>query len=328
MSSDTFEQIDGSQDQTRVGSHNGPETPPSRAQTILRALGWSTLALGCLFFFTLVNLPQARIKNFIQGTLTNALSTSGIQMTSSESNLSMGLLGLGYELKNVTLKKPPSEAALTIEGLSVTPKLTALILGQLGAKLSLNQGDGFLKASYAGKGSEMSLSFDGKDLNLGKMGVLPYFAGIKGTAQLAAEGSVSGDSANPATLNGNVKFNLNKIVIDSQKLYGFDVPRLAISEGVIDLQIAQGKATITSFRLGKAGSMTDDIVANATGDFQLAKQMELSTINVKAKFTLSQNILKAFSLIDALLGAGKLPDGSYSYTLTGQLLQPTPTPAK
>jgi hypothetical protein len=60
----------------------------------------------------------------------------------------------------------------------------------------------------------------------------------------------------------------------------------------------------------------------------LGRNWQYSTLNLRADFSLSQNVIKSFVLIDALLSAGKKPDGSYSYTISGPLYSPTPTPAK
>ena len=116
-------------------------------------------------------------------------------------------------------------------------------------------------------------------------------------------------------------------MIDPQTIVGFAIPQLAISEGLIDVGFDKAKAVDPQrFTLGKPGATTDDLHGTITGDASLSRTWPASNLNVRADFGVSQNVLHAFVLLDALLGAGKQPDGSYSFKLNGPFNALNPTP--
>jgi hypothetical protein len=94
----------------------------------------------------------------------------------------------------------------------------------------------------------------------------------------------------------------------------------------MDVEIDKAKVTIKTFQLGKASNTTDDVHATVSGDLTLGKQWESSNLNAKATFSVSDNVKKAFVLLDALLGSAKQPDGSYAYSLTGPISAINPLP--
>ena len=302
-----------------------PEATKSRASKTISIVGWTALTLACLIFFSIMKLPESKLKALIQGTLSSTLSAQGIQFTSAESDLSISPLGIRYFMKGVSLKKPPEERGLVLETVKVSPSILSMIAGKLGASFAVSQGDGSLTGSFSGKNSDVFLSFNASGLNLGKMGVLPFLAGIQGTLNLEGSGSVSGDFADPKSLNGSIKLNLSKIVFDAQSIQGFAIPKLSISEGTLEFEINQGKVSLTTVKIGKPGS-ADDLIASASGDIQLARVMDSSVLNIKTKFSLSQNITKAFVLIDAILGPAKQAGGGYAYTINGALGAPNAIP--
>ena len=303
----------------------------SRAQRALRTVGWSGFAVFCLIIFTVLKVPEHRLKNFIQGSISSALASKGVTFTAAESSLSF-LFGVTYEMKDVTLNPPPPQPAVRIDRIRVSPSLFSLLLGRLGGTLKLEQGDGTLKASFAVKSpsaeaAEFSFSFQAKDLSLTRLGVLPIAAGVQGGMVITGEGSVSGDMQIPSTLNGDFKLQLARVVIEQQAIMGFSVPRVAMADGTVEVAMAQSKATIKTFRLGKAGG-TDDLHANLSGEVVLGNRWDTSNLNLKAKFGLSQAAAKSFGFFLTLLDAGKQTDGSYAYNLTGPVRSPMPTPVK
>ena len=300
--------------------------PPSRAKRILKRIGWTSLGLFLLIFFTLSKLPEEPIRNYVQASISSALSDKGMTFTAGESSLSFWL-GISYTMNNVSLQGPALQTPVHIDRLTISPSLFPLLFGRTTGRFDVRNGDGKLSGSVSIKNTQFAFAFSSKDMDLGKLGVLPALAQISGSGVLNGDGSVRGDTANGTATAGEVHMNLNKVVIEAQSIMGFSVPRLSISEGKADITIDGGKARITTLRLGKPGNSADDIQADVSGDVTLAKQLEASTLNLKTHFSLSQNVLKAFVLLDALLSPGKLPDGSYSFNLTGPLSSPNPLPA-
>ena len=305
------------------------EVPSSKFQKGMRRAGWAALFTFALLLFTLMKLPETRIKNYVQGNISAALAPRGITLNAAQSSLSVGF-GISYSMKDVTLSFATPQAPIHIDRIEVSPSILSMIIGKMGGRFWIYNGDGTLKGAFSmstrSTKQDIDASFTIHEMNLGKLGVFPLAANIQGSAIANGEASVTGDLNLPGTFNGSVDLNLNKITLDQQSIQGFAVPRLSISEGKIDVAMNQGKATIKTLKLGKPGSTTDDIIANVTGDIQLGKQWESSTMNLKTRFSLSQNVLKSFVLIDALLGNGKQSDGSYAFNLTGPLDSPAAAP--
>lgn len=305
------------------------ETSPSRAKQILKKVGWAALGIFCLLFFTLLKLPEDKIRNYVQGMISSQLSSQGITLTATQSNLSIGF-GISYTMKDITLNFPPPQEPVHIDQISISPSILSAFTGKAGATIHVENKAGILNASFSspmsGPSGPISFSFSSNNMDLGSLGVLPAMVGIRGSAVANGEGHLDGDTSLPSTLNGKIQLDLNKIVIDQQTVMGFSVPRLGVSEGKADIEVDKGKALIKTLRLGKPSSTTDDVKANITGDVVIGKNLPYSTLNLKANLSFSQNVLKAFVLLDAIMGPAKQADGSYAYSLTGPLNSPNAVP--
>jgi type II secretion system protein N len=302
--------------------------PETRLKRTLRITGWVSLFTTCLILFTILKLPEVRLKNFVQGNLAAMLATRGITFTAAKSSVSIGF-GVSYSMKDVTLNLPPPELPVKIDEIEVAPRLLPMLLGRTGAKFWVYHGDGKLKGTVSMKGNNVWLDASAKNLDFGKLGILSMAAGIHGKGTLSGSISLSGDLNSPATLSGDADLDLKGIVLDPQTIQGFAIPRLSISEGKIEAEAKEGKGAIKTVKLGKKGEAKDDIVATAGGEMLLGKQWETSSMNLKTQFALSEQVIKSFgSIVDLLLKEGKQPDGSYSYTLSGPINSLTPTPVK
>ncbi|MCM2278705.1 MAG: type II secretion system protein GspN [Oligoflexia bacterium] len=299
---------------------------PSRARRALSLILWGVFAFVCLLSFTLLKLPEERIRNLVQGGISSALADRGIGFSANEGRISIGL-GISYVMKGVTLTPPPPGEPAKIEKAVISPSILPLFLGRLGGTLRLEHGKGYLKASVSRRKQDISATVHASAFDLGKTGLFPLLAELQGSTLLSGDVTIQGDPSVPSTLTGSVSIGLSDIVIDSQSISGFTIPRLSVSEGKVDVEVDKAKATLKTLRLGKKGSATDDLTGTVSGNVALGRSWPSSTLNLKAEFGLSQKLLKAYSLLDALLGAGKRADGSYAYAITGPISAPMPAPA-
>ncbi len=300
--------------------------PRSKFSRGLRTSAWILLAVFSLLIFTIAKLPSVRIKNYVQGTIAAQLAQRGIGFSVDQGYISVGF-GISYVMKDITLTFPPPEEPVKIESVTVSPSFFSLLTGRMGGDVDIRNGDGKLSASFAARSSSMKGSFTAKDFDLGKIGIFPMMANIKGAAVISGDGSFAGDPGNLGDLSGDFDINLKKIVIDQQNVMGFGIPKISVSEGKLLATSTAGKMQVKTLTLGKKGSTADDIQADVSGDIGLNKYLDNSSLNLNAKFSLSQPVMKAFPLIDAFLGPGKLPDGSFSYHIGGTFGAPAPVPA-
>ena len=307
--------------QTQVVSSDSP----SPVRKVLATLGWTILVILSILFFTLLKLPEDRIKNLIQTNISSALAAKGVAFTYDEGSLSVGL-GVSYVLKGVTLTFPEPEAPAHIQKVNISPSFLSLVSGKIGGSVRVENGDGYLDATFSLKNTAGSASYRAKSLDLGKIGILPLLSpvNVKASGLLSGEGNLSGDFVVPSTLSGTANLKLEKVIIDQQAILGFAIPKLSISEGNADVSFDHGKMIVKTLKLGK--SAADDIQATLSGDMSLNKTWDLSTVNFKTRFTLSPTIQTAFVLLDAILGQAKQPDGSYAYALVGPVNGVNATP--
>lgn len=306
-----------------------PSPPPSRRKTLLKKILLVLFGLTTLIIFTLLKLPEYKIKTYLEGVLNFSLSPYGLRIVPQDSTISI-FLGPSYTLKEALFFFPPPHPTVRLERIKLSPSLFRLLFGQIGGDLEIIQQNSFIHLSHSMpslNSTKINTSFKFKKIDLCKLNILPFFTGIQGSAILDGKGSISGDYQVPSTLEGNTTINLTKILVDTQTFSGFHIPRIYISESFGEIKINKAKINIQSLQIGKPGNSSDDLHATVTGDISLNKSWEISTLNLKIQFSFSQTILKAFSLLDTLLGSGKKENGIYSFTLSGTFLSPTFAPA-
>jgi type II secretion system protein N len=319
----TVEAIEKSESNTPSQSST-PTVPStgSRAKKTAKTLLWITWGIFWLLVFTVLKLPEDRLQNYIQGSLSALLAPKGITFTSKKAHLSI-LSGVSYSLEDIELNLPAPSLPVHLEKIVVYPSIFSSILGSPGGSIEVTEGGGKLAASVTMQKNAFNLSYQLTKFDIGKIGLLPVLANFQGSAVIDGAGSLSGELDKPATLSGNIQLNFKNVLIDQQSIAGFSIPRLTISEGKTNFFIEKGKVDVRSFSLGKPGNANDAITGTITGDGNLANPLMLSTMNIRANFSLSDSVHQAFSLIDALLGNMKMPDGSYAMAITGTFQMPT-----
>jgi type II secretion system protein N len=299
----------------------------SLAGTILRWMGLGAFFILALIFFTALKVPQTKVHGWILGTVNQQISPMGFQISADEGRLALGLSGLRYEMNGVRVNQMMNQKTLRFSRFEVSPSFLPLLQGKLGGDFSLREGNGAIEGTFLRRGENFETRIDLKDLNLGRMGALPVLAKVDGTAEIKGSIEILGAINQPSSFSGKIDLNLARIVIDEQKISGFQIPRTSISDGAINIGIGAGKATFNSFRIGKAGS-NDDMHGAITGDIKLARTLDSSDANLKLKFGFSERYRqeKTISILDSLLGMFKLPDSSFALRLSGPIyaIQPMP----
>lgn len=309
-------------------THEEPEAPIKKGKKWLRALGWAFLAVFFFILFTLLKLPEDRIRNFIEGNISATLASQNIGFSAEEGHLSI-FFGVSYVMKGVTLTFPDPIKPVRINQITAAPSLLAMLAGRFGGALQIKQSEsepGFLETSFSMSNHQINLSYQMSSIDIGKLGILPAFAKIQGSAMVSGVGAIEGDLNTPSSLTGKLQLDISKLQLEAQNISGFAVPPVRVSEGKLELDVDKGKAIVKTLQLGKTPS--DDIRLKITGSAALKPDFSQTDLNVRADFSLSEPILKAFSLIDLILGPGKQSDGSYAFNLTGPVMAFNPTPVR
>jgi len=314
---------------------------PSRLKRVAKWLGTTLLVLVLFVLFTLVQLPQNRLRNSIEGLINRSLASRQIQLSTSKSELSFGL-GISYTMENVTLTHPDSPLPAKLKRVVVSPSILGLFMNQLRvtAAIEAQSGQADLHVSLGGlfqmiKGTPsetpppMAFQLHAEDFDLGSTQLIPFLIRTSINLKVSGDAEFRGSTGTPESYEGNAQIELTRIQIPEQTLMGFKVPPLAMGTGKIDLEIPNGskKVTLKKIQLGKPGS-SDDLTSSLDGSIQLGRRLNDSTIDSTLRLTVSEKLLQSIPLLQALLGMAKQPDGTYAYKLSGSLLTPFPVPLK
>lgn len=294
------------------------EIQESKSKRVLKTISWGLFALFCLLFFTLLRIPQTKITATLLGMVNQELAPMGYALSADEGKIKMGL-GLYYELNGVKVIKTATQKALSFSKLELHPSIIAAIQGKFGGNIAVEEGEGRIHGSVYLKNQKPEADLKVESLNLGRIGVLPFLnPDLQGTAEVKGSIQIGEQS-------GQIGLELTRIALDETKIQGFQIPRIALATGALDIDIAQPNVKIKTFRLGRAAA-SDDLYASLKGDVKLAPYIDSSEANLRVELSLSPKLQQSFSLLDALLGQMKQKDGSYKFKLIGPLNASMPQP--
>ena len=308
-----------------------PDTSSAAPASMMKKIGLTVVFFLLLLFFTLTKLPQAKITALVQGYVQSALDPYGIYISDHGRELSIWK-GFQYRLIQPTFELP-DQSHIELEEMIVSPKLLSLFSGKVGATIEITQilertpsKTDLTKIHIDGTGRgdliDASINFDSMDI--GKFGILAFAGGLKGSGQISGDIHVDGHLADLPSLMGKIDLKIKKLHLDEQNLFGFQLPTMDVNDSGIDAAIDHGKILFKQVQIGK--SATDDLRINVTGDIGLNRNINSSTLNLRAVIGFSDKIKQSLSLLDSLMGQAKQADGLYVYKLTGSFMAPFPIP--
>jgi len=314
---------------------------PSRLKRVAKWLGTTLLVMVLFVVFTIVQLPQNRLRNSIEGLINRSLASRQIQFSTGKSELSFGL-GVSYSMENVSLTHPDSPLPAKFKRVVISPSILGLLMNRLDVTAAIESQSGHAHVHVSlggllqmvnGTVSEspppMVFRLHAEEFDLGSTQLIPFLIKTAIEFNVSGDAEFKGSTGTPESYEGSAQLKLTRIRVPEQTLMGFKVPSLAMSTGQIDLEIPSGskKMTLKKVQLGKPGS-SDDLSSLLDGSIQLGRRLNDSSIDSTLKLTVSEKLLQSIPLLQALLGMAKQPDGTYAYKLSGSLLTPFPVPLK
>lgn len=298
--------------------------------SLIKKIALTILFFTLLFFFTLTKLPQAKITSLVQGYVQSALDPYGIYISDHGRELSIWK-GFRYRLIQPTLELP-DQSRVELEEMVVAPNFLSILTGKVGAVVDITQvlertpsKTELSKIHMEGtiRGDLIDATINIEALDLGKFGILSFAGGLKGNGQIAGNIHLDGHLSDLPSLTGNIALKLKKIHLDEQNLFGFQLPTMDINDGTIDAAIDHGKILMKQVQIGRGN---DDVQISLTGDIGLNRNINSSTLNLRAIIGFSDKVKQSLSLLDSLMGSAKQDDGKYAYKLTGSFMAPFPMP--
>lgn len=313
---------------TTMDTSSAESENESGARKTMRSLFWIGVFFFSLLVFTVFKLPDTRIKGHINSFISKSLMQAGYTFSATESSLSIGF-GIHYTLKGVSLApRYQPQAVVKIDSIELSPSLTSLLTGKIGASLVAEAGKGVLTGEFGVRGSQGSLSCEFKQVNLSQSPLALLLQGVQVSSTVNGKLDLEGNLQDPRSLIGSADLSLSKIDIDKQAISGFPVPRTQISGAKVNLAFTQGKIQLKNLTLGSMQNPGDDIAGKLEGDVQIQQRVDSSILNLTAHFNVAANYLQnsEIFLVQSFIAPGKGSDGSYRFKIAGPLSMPSADP--
>lgn len=301
------------------GAESALTERPARYEAIIASV--SLLAFVALF--TILKFPDVRVRTLIQSTMAQALSPTGASVTSDGSSFSV-LRGFRYEMTQAQVRAPGVREPFKIDRLWASPSFVSLVTARTGIDVDLRQGDGSLSGTLLTRGSSVWVDLNLDKLDLGKLGVFAILLKLQASAMAAGTVDVKFNSQDLPDSSGKIQLSVDGLSLPTQMLFGFSFPSILVPKTKLDAEIKDGKLHIENLELAGDPKNPSDLTAKISGDIILAQKLESSRLALTAKFSLGEKLKTSFAILDAILGAGKQPDGSYVVKIGGTLSQPNP----
>lgn len=295
--------------------------PPSK----LRIAGFILFGVAVFLVFLVLKFPEGRLQNYVIAHARILMQNEGLSFSAEKVQLSF-ILGPAIKFYNVEIKALDDDSkALKISYLKLRPKISSLLAKNKKVGVSAELLGGELSGTVGGSATSFFINLDLDHLNLGQSTLFRRYTIVELKAELDGTVKMDFDSSNPTQTDGKILLKAKNIHIPDQVAYGFNLPNLKISQCSLDIPIEGGKA---DFRLVECGKdlKTDDIVGTISGQIAFEKTVDDSKVNLRTVFQLSQNIINAFPLLDALLANAKTSDGKYLYRIGGVIGGLSPIP--
>lgn len=282
------------------------------------------LFLFSFLTFFVIKLPHDQIHSLLVKNGNHVLQPMGYVLQSSTGGLSVGFHGVHYRLDDVRIVSATANKLLKLGDVSVAPLYLSLMQGKIGFTFLMASGGGESTGNFSSSSTELKLNLNFDKMNLGKIGVFPFFLGSAGTVVLDGQVDTNLHFDDPALTTGQVDLKLAQWVMDDQKIQGIALPRLSIKESILKVKIENGLANLNQVEIGK--SPEDDIRAKLRGTVKLAKNISNSQVDIRAELKPSAALMTSVSFLSGLLASFKKGEDTYAVRLQGSLYGIIPTP--
>lgn len=318
-------------------------TRTSLRARILLVLGYSAFFMFCFSLFAYWSFPYDRLRDFV----VHQLKASQAKSRGDKHELSIGELGpagfLGIAASDVTYTKRPvgeneEPASLSLDELTVKPALLSALFGTRAADFSAEAGGGGLAGSFSQRGAAMELDAELDSLDLAEIGVggylgVPLTGRATGTVELSLPEKAEESTGKIKLKIAGVTFGDGKAKVKIPGMRdGFTIEKLNAGELEIDIDIAQGTATINRFAADGA-----DVVIDVGGTVRLATPTGRSRLRLGIELKFSDGYktrdAKTKALFELMsfrpeLKRASTPEGGLAFQVNGTLAVPQARPGK
>jgi type II secretion system protein N len=307
---------------------SGPIESDSTTTIYVRNLKKSAGRFIVLFFLftfilTLIKFPFDKIEGLAKSFVQKELKQNAhLNVQMEEFNLSL-LFGLKVSAVKVAIQDASPHPAfagwMKFDSVEISPSLFSLLFGQQIVTAKLVQGKAQVDLFGVKTAKSVKLNLQLKEVDLLKLPITDMLAHVQTFGVLNGKADISMNPDDLTSLSGLVDVKLSDWGLNAQTIFGFKLPHVGVSQGILQLDFKTSKMMITKFELGVAPYDKDDLYGRVHGDLQLVRVFAESVANFTMTFSLSEKIFKAIPFLDQLISDGKQLDGTYSYKVSGPL---------
>ena len=211
---------------------------------------------------------------------------------------------------------PPRENTLlgTLNAISVSPNITSLFYGQVGANIGVELEGGELGADFGIGSSALNVSTDIEDFQLAAHPIQMDEADVELSGLLSLVSDVTIDRDDIKNSAGTIELNVDNLALKRGMVSGFELTETTFSQALLKMEVEDGKAKV------KEGKFTGDLIdATIDGHITLRKDLSRSRPALKIRVRFDDTLDKLASM---MLKSSRDEEGLYHFKGQGTLMNP------
>ncbi len=215
---------------------------------------------------------------------------------------------------------PPRERTpmLHLDGLAVRAAPISMLMGKDALAFVAEIYGGALSGEFAQSDAGVEVSFDGGDIDLGKLPVATDKMTLNLVGIASGEADLTFDATDVKNSSGFLKLSFEGLGLAADSaVAGFGLPEVSFSEAGVAFEIKDGKLAVTEGTFA-----SDTLNATLSGDIVLNKKLVRSRNRLELLFSLPDDLDKLAQIAPDLKRA-RDDDGKYHVAIGGTILSPT-----
>ena len=201
-----------------------------------------------------------------------------------------------------------------MNAISLSPNLSGLFTGTLGAGVSVELEGGELGADFGLASSALKLSTDIEDFQLAAHPIKMDQADVELSGLLNLISDITIDQSDVKNSTGEIELNIENLALKRGMVSGFELTETAFSQAVLRMEVEDGKAKV------KEGKFTGDLIdATIDGHITLRKDLSRSRLALKIRVRFDDTLDKLASM---MLKSSRDDEGLYHFKGQGTLMNP------
>ncbi|MDP2309063.1 MAG: type II secretion system protein GspN [Pseudomonadota bacterium] len=224
----------------------------------------------------------------------------------------------GRKTKDEPAPPPVRQPMLHLDGLAVRAAPLAMLMGKDALAFVAEIYGGALSGQFAQSEAGVEVSFDGGDIDLGRLPVATDQMTLNLLGIASGEADLSFDASDVKNSTGFLKLSFEGLGLGPESAVGgFGLPEVTFGKAGVSFEVKDGKMEVT-----EGTFESDTLNATLTGDIVLNKKLVRSRNRLELLFSLPEDLDK-LAQIAPELKRSRDEDGKYHLAIGGTILAPS-----